>query len=178
MLQQRNSYERVDKLQVNQLTLLGRLSSLGSTKAEFWLLRLAGWMPVTVVVVAIAACAGMGGVNKDSPPDVKAAVVKERSEARWQALIKGDLDTAYAYLSPGSKAATSIEAYRRQIRPGMWRAVKVDSVECEGELCSVKLQLTYDIPRGPMSPKAIAGVETPIAERWVIENGSAWFVYR
>jgi hypothetical protein len=93
-------------------------------------------------------------------------------------LIKGDLDAAYAYLSPGSKATTSIEAYRRQIRPGLWRAVKVDSVECEGELCSVKLQLTYDIPRGPMSPKAISGLDTPIAERWIIENGSAWFVYR
>jgi len=178
MLQQRNSYERVNKLQVNQLTLLGRLSSLGSTKVGFWLHRLTGWMPVAVVVVAIAACAGMGGVNKDSPPDVKAAAVKERSEARWQALIKGDLDAAYAYLSPGSKAATSIEAYRRQIHPGMWRSVKVDSVECEGELCRVKLQLTYDVPRGPMSPRPITGIETPIGERWIIENGSAWFVYK
>jgi hypothetical protein len=120
----------------------------------------------------------MGGVSKDSPPDVKAAVVKERSQARWQALIKGDLDAAYAYLSPGSKAATSIEAYRRQIHPGMWRSVKVDSVECEGELCSVKLQLTYDVPRGPMSPRPITGIETPIGERWIIENGSAWFVYK
>lgn len=136
------------------------------------------WVPVAVVGVAVAACAGIGGVSKDSPPDVKAAVVKERAEARWQALIKGDLDAAYAYLSPGSKAATPIAAYRRQIRPGLWRAVKIDSVECEAELCSVKLQLTYDIPRGPMSPKPYTGLETPVAERWVIENGSAWFVYR
>jgi hypothetical protein len=178
MLQQRNSYERVIKLQVNRLTLQGRLSSLGSTKEGFWLRRLAGRVPVAVVAVAVAACAGLGGVNKDSPPDVKAAVVKERSEARWQALIKGDLDAAYAYLSPGSKAATPIEAYRRQIRPGMWRAAKVDSVECDGELCNVRLQLTYDIGRGRSSSKAIAGIETPIAERWVIENGSAWFVYK
>jgi len=176
MLQQRNSYERVNKLQVNRLTLQGRLSSLGSTKAGFSLLRLAAWMPV--VVVAVAACAGMGGVSKDSPPDVKAAVVKERAQARWQALIKGDLDAAYTYLSPGSKAATPIEAYKRQVRPGLWRAVKVDSAECEAELCNVKLQLTYDVPRGPMSPKAMPGIETPISERWVIENGSAWFVYR
>jgi hypothetical protein len=176
MLQQRNSHEREKKLQVNRLTLQGRLSSLGSTEAGFSLLRLAAWMPV--LVVAVAACAGIGGVSKDSPPEVKAAVVKERAQARWQALIKGDLDAAYVYLSPGSKAATSIEAYRRQIRPGLWRTAKVESAECEAELCSVKLQLTYDIPRGPMSPKAIPGIETPISERWVIENGSAWFVYR
>jgi hypothetical protein len=137
----------------------------------------AGWMLVAMVGT-VAACAGMGGVTKDSPPEVKAAAVRERSQARWQALIKGDLDAAYAYMSPASRAVTSIEAYRRQVRPGLWREVRIDSVECEAELCNVKLQLTYDIPRGPMSPKAVTGIDTPVSERWVIENGSAWFVYR
>ena len=134
-------------------------------------------MPV-LFAAAIAACAGMGGVTTDSPPEVKVAVVKERSQARWQALIRGDLDAAYAYLSPASKATTPIEAYRRQVRPGLWREVNIDSVECKAELCIVKLVLTYDIPRGPMSPKTVNGIETPVSERWVIENGSAWFVYR
>jgi hypothetical protein len=177
MLQQRNSYERVNKLRVNRLTLPVRLSSVGSTNAGFGLRWVAGWMPVVMAGV-VAACAGMGGVSKDSPPEVKAAVVKERAQARWQALIKGDLDAAYAYLSPASKAATPIEAYRRQVRPGLWREVKIDSVECEAELCNVKLLLGYDIPRGPMSPKAVKGIETPVSERWVIENGSAWFIFR
>ncbi len=176
MLQQRNSYERVNKLRVNRLTLPSRLSSLGSKKAGYWLRRVVGWVPV-LLAGAIAACAGMGGVTKDSPPDVKAAVVKERSGARWAALIKGDLDTAYGYLSPASKATTPIQTYRRQVRPGLWREVRIDSVECEAELCIVKLLLTYDVPRGPMSPKPINGLQTPIAERWVIEDGSAWFVY-
>jgi hypothetical protein len=177
MLQQRNSDERLIKLQVNRLTVQGRLSRLQSTLAGCSLLRVAGWMPVVVASV-VAACAGIGGVSKDSTPEVKAAAVKERSQARWQALIKGDLDAAYAYLSPASKAVTPIESYRRQIRPGLWREVKIDSVECEAELCSVKLQLTYDIPRGPMSPKPVKGIETPLTERWVIENGSAWYVFR
>ena len=133
---------------------------------------------LVVMTVAVAACAGMGGVSKDSPPEVKAAVVKERAQARWDALIKGDLDAAYAYLSPASKAATSIEAYKRQIRPGMWREVKIDGVQCETELCSVNLKLTYDVPRSATRPKTVQGLEAPISERWVIENGSAWFVYR
>ncbi len=177
MLQQRNSDERVIKLQVNRLTVQGPLSRLQSTLAGFSLPKMAGWMPV-VVASMVAACAGIGGVRKDSTPEVKAAAVKERSQARWQALIKGDLDAAYAYLSPASKAVTPIESYRRQIRPGLWREVKINSVECEAELCSVKLQLTYDIPRGPMSPKPVKGIETPLTERWVIEDGSAWYVFR
>ncbi len=177
MLQQRNSDERVIKLQVNRLTVQGPLSRLQSTLAGFSLPKMAGWMPV-VVASMVAACAGIGGVSKDSTPEVKAAAVKERSQARWQALIRGDLDAAYAYLSPASKAVTPIESYRRQIRPGLWREVKINSVECEAELCSVKLQLTYDIPRGPMSPKPVKGIETPLTERWVIEDGSAWYVFR
>jgi hypothetical protein len=139
------------------------------------LLGLTGWMPV---VVAIAACAGAGGINKDSPPDVKAAVVKERAQARWEALIKGDLDTAYTFLSPASKAATSVQSYKGQIKPGLWREVKVVGVDCEAELCVAKLLLNYDVPRGPKSPKAVSGIETPLSERWVIENGSAWYVFR
>jgi len=177
MLQQCNSDEREIKLQVNRLTVQGRLSRLQSTLAGFSLPRMAGWMPV-VVASMVAACAGIGGVSKDSTPEVKAAAVRERSQARWQALIKGDLDAAYAYLSPASKAVTPIESYRRQIRPGLWREVKINGVECEAELCSVQLQLTYDIPRGPMSPKPVKGIGTPLTERWVIEDGSAWYVFR
>ena len=48
------------------------------------------------VVVALASlsagCATIGGLTKDSPPEAKQAVVTERAKARWQALIKGDLD--------------------------------------------------------------------------------------
>jgi hypothetical protein len=63
MLQQRNSYEGVNKLRVNRLTLPGRLTSLESTLAGSWLPRWASWLSVAMV----AACAGMGGVNKDLP---------------------------------------------------------------------------------------------------------------
>jgi hypothetical protein len=166
--------QREIKLRLNQLTLQSALSSLGPKKARFWA-RAVRYVSLLAVASCIAGCAGL---TKDSAPDVKAAAVKERAQARWQALIKGDLDAAYAFLSPASKAVTPIEAYRRQVRPGLWRTANVDSVECNSELCVVKLQITYDVPRGKMSPKPLHGVETPISESWIIENGSAWFVYR
>ena len=176
-LRQRNSDERVSKLRLNRLTLQGRLSSLESTKAAVRLPKLAGWIQLVAMATAVAACAGIGGLNKDSPPEAKEAVVRDRAQARWQALIKGDLDAAYEYLSPASKAVVPVEAYRRQIRTGLWRQVRIDSVACEAELCVVQLQLTYDAPPG-RSRGSVQGIETPISERWVIENGSAWFVYR
>ena len=123
------------------------------------------------MAVLLAACAGMTpGVSRDASPQVKQTVVAERAEARWQALIKGDLDTAYTFLSPGSKATTSLAVYKSKIKPGIWRRAKADKVSCEGEICSVTIQITFDTPKAK-------GIETQLAERWIIEDGAAWYVY-
>src|SRR5271169_399554 len=89
-------------------------------------------LSVALLGLVVAACAT---IAVDSAPEVKQKVVAERAQARWQALIKGDLDGAYAFLSPASKKATSLAAYSASIKPGMWRTVKVDKVDCEAELC-------------------------------------------
>jgi hypothetical protein len=126
-----------------------------------------------VATMALGGCAGMAGfgISKDSDPAAKQKVVAERAEARWQSLIKGDLDAAYAYLSEGSKATTPLAVYKSKIRPGLWRQAKVEKVECEAEVCNVELQITLD-------HKLMKGIRTPLNESWIIEKGSAWYVYR
>lgn len=173
MLQQRNSDERVIKLPVNRLTLQGRLSNLESTKAGFWLLWLRRWLSA-VLVGAAAGCAtlpGTGTLTKDSPPEVKSAVLTERINARWGALIKGDLDQAYAFMSQASKEAYPLNVYKAKVKPGMWRSVKIDSIDCDGTVCWAKMVLTYDHPK-------MKGVQTPFTESWIIEKGNAWFIYQ
>jgi len=101
----------------------------------------------------------------------KEKVVAQRAEARWAALIKGDLDTAYTFFSPGSKVATSLALYKTRIRVGLWRGAKVAKVSCEAEICQVSMQITYDAAR-------MQGIETLVPENWIIENGAAWYVYR
>jgi hypothetical protein len=117
--------------------------------------------------LAVAACAT---ITVDSAPELKQKVVAERAEARWQALIKGDVAGAYAFLSPASKKATPQQAYVSSIKPGLWRKAKVDKVNCEAEVCTVQLAITYDA-------RMMKGITTPIWESWVIEDGSAWYVY-
>ena len=78
-----------------------------------------------VATMALGGCA-VFGISKDSDPAAKQKVVAQRAEARWQSLIKGDLDAAYAYLSEGSKATTSLEVYKiedqaRAVAPGQGR---------------------------------------------------------
>jgi hypothetical protein len=125
----------------------------------------AGWL--SLLALGLAGCAGIG---VDSP-EAKQRLVAERAQARWQVLMRGDVEGAYQFLSSGSKAATSLEAYKSKIRPGAWRGAKVNKVECEAEICKVSMQITYDTRR-------MRGIQTPLDESWIIENGSAWYIYR
>ena len=128
-------------------------------------------VPLAAVLVAasLAGCASMSG--KDMAPEAKQALVTERINARWDLLIKGDLDEAYKFLSAGSQEAMSLKVYKAKVKPGMWRAVKVDSMDCEAEICQVKMTLTYD-------HRLMKGVQTPFEETWILEKGNAWYVYR
>ena len=50
-------------------------------------------------------------------------------------------------------------------------SVKIDSMNCDAEICQVKMTLTYD-------HKMMKGVQTPFQETWILEKGNAWYVYR
>ncbi len=183
MLQQRNSEKRVTKLQENALTLQGGLTSLESTRAGFRLLGsrldvgrlrrgIASCLLAASTIVAATGCATMGGsLSKDSPIEAKREVLTQRINARWDALIKGDLDTAYTYLSAASKEAYPLKVYKSKVKPGGWRSVKIDEIGCDAEICWAKMVLTYD-------HRVMKGVQTPFTENWIIEKGNAWFVYQ
>ena len=128
------------------------------------------WWIGAVAVLALAGCATVGGpatLTKDSPPEVKREAVAARAQQRWDALIKGDVAAAYSYLSPATRATTSLDVYKAKHKIGMYRKIKVDSVECNGAVCAVKLTLRYNYRR-------IKGIETLLVENWVIEDGRAW----
>lgn len=128
---------------------------------------------LAAVMLSVAACATgpMGRVGKDSSPDEKAAAVTKRAQERWDVLLKGDVKAAYTYLSPASRAVTSLERYQSRTNPANYRAVKLDKVTCQAETCQLRFWLTFD-------HRVMKGVETPLDETWIIENGQAWYVHR
>ncbi|MEO8740805.1 MAG: hypothetical protein ABI537_14030 [Casimicrobiaceae bacterium] len=172
MLQQRNSQDGVTEMQVKRLTVPDGLTSLESTKAGRGLPRVMGCLPLLLIAV-VAGCASVPSreLSKDSPQEAKNAVLTERINARWSALIKGDLETAYTYLSAASQNAYPFSVYKAKVHPGMWRAVKIDAIGCDGAVCWAKMTLTYD-------HKSMKGVQTPFSESWVIDKGTTWFVYQ
>ncbi|MEO8132721.1 MAG: hypothetical protein ABI831_01900 [Betaproteobacteria bacterium] len=124
------------------------------------------------MTLMISACATAPGGHVASGYAGKSMEdqVTERASKRWQALIRGDLDTAYGFFSAATKATYSIELYRVKMRPGIWREAKVDTVKCADSVCEVTVVLTVDHAR-------IKGIITPVTERWIIQDGLAWYVY-
>jgi hypothetical protein len=125
-----------------------------------------------MIVLLSPGCSTLpfGLFSASSPVEQKSASVHERADLRWQALIRDDIPGAYGYLSPATREVLSMDQYRKKLARGTFRAAKVDSVECEAELCKVRVRLTYDRP-------TMKGIQTPIEETWIIERGQFWYVY-
>ena len=152
-----------------QLTLPGAFARLQNQRERFAARgarasRRMGWG----LIVVLAGCAGIGA---DSSPEAKQKAVAARAEARWQLLIKGDFAGAYEFLSSGSKATMSLDLYKAKMRPGGWRQATVEKVDCEAEVCNLVVEVTFD-------RRQMTGIQAPVRETWIIEKGSAWYVYR
>ena len=96
--------------------------------------------------------------------------VRDRVTKRWEALIRGDLVGAYGFFSRATRETYSLDLYRVKMRPGMWREAKVESVKCEESVCEVVVMITVDHSR-------LRGMITPVTERWIVQDGVAWYVY-
>ena len=98
----------------------------------WWGVQRRGWIraaclsAVPVLLVAAGCATTGGGIGKDTPPEIKRAAVTERVNARWAALIKGDLDAAYAYLSPASREVVSLAVFKARTRSGSFRDAKIE----------------------------------------------------
>ena len=127
---------------------------------------------VAAVALGLSACQTVpSGASKDDAADARVAAVTKRAQARWDLLLKGDVPGAYAFLSPASRAVTSLERYQSRTNPANYRSVKLERASCEAETCRLRWWLTFD-------HRVMKGVETPVEETWVIENGQPWYVYR
>ena len=118
---------------------------------------------VALVAAVLAGCATLSPA-----PEV---VVKERAQARWDALVKGDLKTVYSYFSPGSRAVMSYEDYVVSVRRGFWKGATVNQVTCPSqESCEAQLTIEYEFQR--------RATKTPLRESWIREGSDWWYVQK
>lgn len=123
--------------------------------------------PVTLVsaLLSVAAIGGCAALPSGSPEDL----VRQRATARWEALISGDLDTAYGYLAPSYRAVRDLNQFRASISGAVqWKGINIVGVECKPEACSARVRIDY-------SAAGMAGLfNTHYDEQWVMEDGKWW----
>jgi hypothetical protein len=122
-----------------------------------------------ITLVAAGTLLGACASLQTKPEDT----VTQRANARWQALIKGDMAKAYAYSTPSFRAVVDVEGFKgRTGIAGRWHAVQVVNVTCDTpERCKaiVKLEFSTLIPG-----RAKDRINTHIDETWLLEDGQWW----
>lgn len=125
---------------------------------------------VFLLALWLGACATPGAVTPSTSPEEKRAAVLARADARGAALVKGDLDAAYAFLSEGSKAVIPLDNFKRRMSVVPFSAYRIDDASCGTDTCKVNSKLTYD-------HRVMKGVTTPVTETWVVERGQLFFIF-
>lgn len=110
------------------------------------------------------------------PPRTTEEIVAERAQARWDALIAQDPETAYQYQTPGYREKTSnmdhaIQYSRRQIT---WTSADVLEVECADRRCDLEISIAYRADGAPGVLSGMAG-RRPVEEIWLQIDGEWWY---
>jgi hypothetical protein len=120
-----------------------------------------GRLSVGVLAVAMWGCA--------TAPSSPEAALKQRAQARWDALLKGDFNTAYGYMSPGSRSIITASEYAASMRAGFWRSAVVETVECgSAQSCEVSATIEYE--------HLGRRTKTPLRETWIREGQDWWYL--
>jgi hypothetical protein len=129
-------------------------------------LRTLGWTLAGAVLLSLAACGPDPSVVDERTPE---EIVKERAQARWNALLSGDLEQAYAFTSPAYRSSTTLNRFQARLGSSIRRTEAVVSeVECEPDRCDVVVMVTYVVPQLNTENTR------PLNETWILSDDDWW----
>ena len=126
------------------------------------------WLPMLAALL-LAACA--------TAPQSDGDIVAERAQARWDALLAGDLEEAYAFYSPGYRSTTSVIDFGVSIRTRrvMWTSAEYLEHQCEEKRCTVIFNIGFRVHRPVPGLDAWDGTDR-VEESWVKTDGQWWYL--
>lgn len=144
------------------------LRRLGGSGRRFARARAARLALLLGVAGVLAACASTPATPEDA--------VRERAQARWDALLAGQWEKAYGYLSPASRAIVSFEAWRANLaRATVWKRAQVHAVSCE---VLDRCKTTVIVYHQPLVMGGRMGtIDSAVDEVWVLDEGRWWMLH-
>jgi len=136
---------------------------------------------ISVVMFAVLAfvatgCATTKPEDSDKWYQSQRQELRSKVEARWAALIKGETETAYMYLSPAQRSVVSLQQYRRTLGGAVqWRVAQVDDIRYDSPTVAVvSVALTYRFASSATGNKEIESVRQ-MQEKWLYKDGGWWY---
>jgi hypothetical protein len=122
-------------------------------------------------IAAALITAGCATFKTQTPEEI----VAHRAQERWQALIKGDIATAYGYLQPSYREIVSEKKYAQTFgNTSSWQSVEIFQTTCEAERCTVHLRLAAKNPV-PQFSRSIPEIKSVLDETWIKDQGQWWY---
>lgn len=128
------------------------------------------------VLSVLPGCATLEPEESEKWRESQRPVLKARAEARWDALIKGDIEKAYAYTTPEYRAVVNLQQYKGKYgRVVDWRGARaVDISYDDPTVATVSVEVTYRIGLPGMRGEVIE-TQKAISEKWIYMNREWWY---
>lgn len=134
-----------------------------------------GWTRALRHGVIALLLAALAAACATTPP--AETVVRQRAQARWDAVLAGDYDTAYGFYSPGYRSSHSRVDFEVLLRTRRvrWSSAEVRESSCEADVCTVTARVGYQVA-GAVPGVPLWKSKTDEKESWVRTNGQWWFL--
>lgn len=122
--------------------------------------------------LALAGCSSLPMQKTDDRPAEE--IVRERSQARLDALLAKDIETAWGYTTPSYRERTPQPRLYYALMGGSvnWTQARVEKVECAEDACDVITMISYKLKKPPIENTR------PLEERWIKVDGEWWIFHR
>ena len=124
-----------------------------------------------LIALALSGCGSMPTQKLDDRPAEE--IVRERSQARLDALLARNIEAAWRYTTPSYRARADHRVYFPLVAGSLnWTQAHVDSVLCTEDACDVTTMISYKLKKPPIENTR------PLEERWIKVDGEWWIFHR
>jgi len=108
-------------------------------------------------------------------PAADEAALKERVQARWQALIERNFDAAYLFETPAYRAIYAPSQFQSKINGSLeWRTIDVKQIDYDGpDVARIQLEVAYRYAE-PEKGGPVYDLTQTIWENWLRKDGQWW----
>ncbi len=108
-------------------------------------------------------------------PATPEEAVQQRAQARWDALIARDFESAWTYLTPAERESVKQQDYKQRFGSGgVWKEAQVQRVKCISGRCAAFIRLVTQ-NMAPGFAHAYPLLTNHFDEEWIREDGQWWY---